>query len=260
MNLLEFKRRLMTAPGERDAAMRAARAKGPEFEAAATESERFEARLKRALAVPVPHALADRIIFEQSLSAPDDARGRWMQWSAMAAAVALAVAVVAFNLAPRATAPGDGASVTVASQMPTMAELQQHIAWHWGHDGPAVLSVAEQAPAAPDRIRHLFAELGLDVEPELLDRVRLGKFCPTPDGAGAHVVLETDAGPVTVYYMPRTRIPESPATIQLDDNMESLLVNLERGSMALVAEAGVDTPELAREIARQLRFAPGTTI
>ena len=100
----------------------------------------------------------------------------------------------------------------------------------------------------------------MQLEPELLDQVRLTKFCPTPDGAGAHIVLATASGPVTLYYMPRTRLPSSPASIPLEGGMEAVALNVERGSLAVIADAGTDTPELAREIARQLAFAPGMTI
>lgn len=93
-----------------------------------------------------------------------------------------------------------------------------------------------------------------------MEKVRLSKFCPTPDGAGAHAVLDTDEGPVTLFYMPRTRVPDAPYSVELPNGMEGWVFNLERGSMALVAEAGRDTPELASEIKRQLSFPPGINL
>ena len=56
MNLLEFKRRLMTDPADRSEEMRAARAAGGEFAAEAEASDRFEAKLHQALNVPAPQA------------------------------------------------------------------------------------------------------------------------------------------------------------------------------------------------------------
>lgn len=245
MNLLEFKRRLMTDPGDCSPAMRDARASDPEFAAAAAESDRFEAILHGALNVPVPHGLADSIILRQSFDAESKTR-RWPQFVALAAVLALAVAVTTFSMLPGKT---------------SMADLQQHIAWHWKYDGPHALAAsANLMQADPNQVQHVLSEFGLQVEPALLDQVRMTKFCPTPDGAGAHIVLATASGPVTLYYMPRTRVPSSPARIQLEDGMEAVALNVERGSLAVIAEPGVDTPELAREIARQLAFAPGMTI
>ena len=132
---------------------------------------------------------------------------------------------------------------------------------HWQYDGPQVLAAAAgRVQADPDHVQRVLSEFGVQLEPELLDQVRLTKFCPTPDGAGAHIVLATASGPVTLYYMPRTRLPSSPASIPLEGGMEAVALNVERGSLAVIADAGTDTPELAREIARQLAFAPGMTI
>lgn len=244
MNLLEFKRRLMTDPGERSPAMRDARASGEEFTEAALESDRFEALLQRALNVPVPHGLAEEIILRQSL-ASESRRRLWPQLTAVAAVVAVAVLVTSVMLFPKTS----------------MVDLRQHIAWHWELDGPQVLAAsAGQFQADPDQVQQVLAEFGVQLDPELLAQVRMTKFCPTPNGAGAHVVLATASGPVTLYYMPRTRLPSSPASIPLEGGMEAVALNVERGSLAVIAESGTDTPELAREIARQLAFAPGMTI
>jgi len=245
MNLLEFKRRLMTDPADRSEEMRQARAAGGEFAAAAEASDRFEAKLHQALTVPAPRGLAESIILHQSLE-QDSSKSRWPQLTAVAAALALAVAVTTFTMFPGKTSMGD---------------LQEHLAWHWQHDGPQVLATATgRTQADPNQVQQVLSELGLQLEPELFEKVRMTKFCPTPDGAGAHIVLDTESGPVTLYYMPRTRVPSSPARIRLDDGMEAVALNVERGSLALIAEPGVNTPELAREISRRLAFAPGMTI
>lgn len=245
MNLLEFKRRLMTDPGDRGAGMRDARKSGSEFAAAAAESDQFEALLRRALEVPVPHALGESIVLHQSLESETPRAIAWPRFAAVAAALALAVAL----------------TTVLLPQQTSMAELEQHIAWHWQYDGPEVMAAsADRLQADPDHVQRVLAEFGVQIEPGLLEQVRMTKFCPTPDGAGAHIVLATASGPVTLYYMPRTRLPSSPAGIELEDGMVATALNVERGSLVVVAEAGTDTPELAREIARQLAFAPGITI
>lgn len=245
MNLSEFKRRLMTDPADRSEEMRAARAAGGEFADAAEASDRFEARLHQALDVPVPHGLADSIILRQSL-AEDSRKPRWPQLTALAAALALAVAVTTFTMLPGKT---------------SMNDLQAHLSWHWQHDGPQALAMsADRAQADPNQVRQVLSEFGVQLESEMLEQVRMTKFCPTPDGDGAHIVLSTESGPVTLYYMPRTRMRSSPARIRLDDGMQAVALNVERGSLALIAEPGVDAPELARRISSQLAFAPGVRI
>ena len=242
MNLLEFKRRLMTDPADRSVEMRAARAAGGEFAAEAEASDRFEAKLHRALSVPAPRGLAESVILRNSLE-QDSRRPRWPQLTALAAGLALAVAVTTFTLWPGKT---------------SMGALQQHLAWHWELDGPQVLATAAaRTQADPNQVQQVLSEFGVQLAPEMLEQVRLTKFCPTPDGAGAHIVLSTESGPVTLYYMPRTRLPTSPTRVRLEDGMEAFALNVERGSMALIAEPGTNMPILAREISRQLAFAPG---
>jgi len=255
MNLADFKRRLMTEPGLKSQEMLVARRTSGEFAEAAARSDRFERSLMRALQVPVPHALADQIILRQSLENPDqDAQPRWA-WMAMAATVALAVALSSFNLLDRSGhPPGPDAS------MPSLAQLEEHITWHWSHDGPAVIATAMQAPTDQLQLARLLSEFGLDLAPELLERVRLGKVCPTPNGAGAHLVLLTDAGPVTAYFMPRTRLPESPLEITLGNGQRSWAVNLERGSLALIGAHDADIPALVGQMIKQVSVAPGVTI
>ncbi|MDT8439332.1 MAG: DUF3379 family protein [Wenzhouxiangellaceae bacterium] len=257
MKLAEFKRRLMTEPGDRSPEMLDARAQGGAFSELAQASDAFEARLKRALNVPVPRGLADRIILEQSLGEPDQesAGGNWLQWGAIAAVLALAVALTTFNLADRASV-----DPVAMAQVPSMDEIREHIRWHWQHDGDDVMAVAAGSPTASEKIERVFAEFGVQLGPALMAQVRAGKFCPTPNGRGAHVVMHTDQGPVTVYYMPRTRVPESPARMQVGDGQPVMLVNLERGSMALIGQPDAPMPDLAQQIVNQLSFATNVTI
>jgi hypothetical protein len=255
MNLAEFKRRLMTEPGLKSPEMLEARQAGGEYAAAATRSDRFERSLQRALTVPVPHALAEQIILRQSLQAPERDNAVRPAWLAMAAAVVLAVALTSYNMLDR----GDH-SIAPDDAVPSLAQLQEHLSWHWTHDGPQAVAAALQTPTDQMQLAQLLSELGLQLEPALLEQVRLGKFCPTPNGAGAHLVLVTDEGPITAYFMPRTRLPESPLEVTLENGQASWAVNLERGSLALIAEPGKNLPARARELIEQLSIAPGVTI
>jgi hypothetical protein len=54
MNLSEFIRQLATDPDSQEPEFLRARNSAPEFVAAASESARFETRLRRAMSVPVP--------------------------------------------------------------------------------------------------------------------------------------------------------------------------------------------------------------
>lgn len=236
MNLLEFKRRLMIEPDSRDPEFLAACERGGEYAAAAAESARFERTLKTALNVSVPSGLAEQIIRHQRMAG--NSPRRIPQLWALAAGVFLAVAVGVFGLF-RLYGPGE--------------DLGAHLAWHWEFDGHAVMAMAEE-PADPVAFEQVFSEFGLHVTPELMQRIRISKFCPTPDGRGAHFVLETGEGPVTVLYMPNTRIEGHAERFALAEGIEAWVFNVERGSMALLAEAGRDKAALADELRRNVSF------
>ncbi len=246
MNLLEFKRRLMTDPHTRDPEFVAARAKGGEFARAAAEADAdaFERQLKKALDVPMPKNLAENIILRQSMEPAPRLRSA-PRYLALAAAMVLAVAI----------------STMIYFQPGAPHEsLHEHLAWHWEMDGPATLALSERSPSDENHVRRVFGELGVHLDHELLANVRLTKFCPTPDGAGVHAVLTTEDGPVTLFYLPRTSVPTSPHQVTMADGMEGWMVNLPRGSMALIAEAGRDTSALVDDIRNQLSFSPGLSL
>jgi hypothetical protein len=243
MNLLEFKRRLMTEPGDRSPEMRKARSQDADFAAAAAESEHFEHALKRALDVPTPPGLSDAIILRQSMQGQKRSM-RWVQLGAVAAVLAIAF----------------GVSQVIMDPATSAADLERHVVWHWKHDGPQVLSAALAGREDADHVQEILATFGVQIGPELLTQVRLTKYCPTPDGKGVHMVLDSPGGPVTVYYMPQTHLASSPVMMSLEDGMRAAAVNLERGSLTVLAGDGVDPASLAQEIARQMAIAPGTTI
>lgn len=245
MNLAEFKRKLMTDPHSRDPEFLAARENNEECARLAEESARFESRLKKALEVPVPDKLAEDILLAQSMES-SSSKHRMPVLLAMAAALLLAV--------------GIGAFLMFDSEVSGQHDLAEYLAWHWQLDGADAVATSLHRPSEAEQIRRVFSDLGVHVEHELMESIRLAKFCPTPDGRGAHAVLETEDGPITLFYMPNSQAPDAPRKVSLPDGMEGWLINLERGSMALIAESGRNARDLADEIQRQLSFTPGVKL
>ena len=243
MNLLEFKRRLMTDPGDRSPEMRKARSQDDEFAAAAAESDHFEHALKRSLDVPAPPGLSDRIILRQSI----EGQKRSMRWLRLGAVAA--VLVIAF-----------GVSRVVMDPATSPADLERHVVWHWKQDGPQVLSAALAEREDADHVQEILSTFGVQIEAELLPQVRLTKYCPTPDGKGVHLVLDSAEGPITAYYMPQTHLASSPVMMSLEDGMRASAMNLDRGSLTVITSEAVDPVPLMQQIARHLAIAPGTTI
>jgi hypothetical protein len=69
------------------------------------------------------------------------------------------------------------------------------------------------------------------------------KYCPTPDGKGVHMVLNTEHGPVTVILMPATSVDERES--RLSNGMQARLVSLSRGSVAVMGADAATVEALA---------------
>ena len=235
----ELEKRLMQDPDFNDPAIRQAVEHDPECARIVAEARAFEQKLEQAVSVRAPRDLGDRIIARQR------AHGRrpelpWML--STAAALALAVTLLVFQTLDR--------SAIERGQSPD--EIWVHLASHWHHDGPQALAASRQSQTSTEELSTLLGGLGVELAPEILSRVRLGKACPTPDGRGAHLVLTTDDGPITLMIMPRTPAPMAPASATLESGLEAWLVNLDHGSMAVLAEPGRDAHALARALQNQV--------
>lgn len=231
MELNEFKRRLLIDPHDKSADMRAARLRGGEDYRRATEqAEAFEENLKRAASVPVPGTLAADIIGCRD-QAPVPAR-RYLPWAAAASVV---LAVVLGVLLLRSPAPED---------------LGGYLAWHWSHDGSKALTMLEdRIPEA--QLASIAAEFNLDLGPNLYDRVRFVKLCPAPDGRGAHLVLATETGPVTLFYLPG--LYDTDGKTMPVNGMQAWLGELETGTVAVIASPGQPIEQFASLVRDEFR-------
>ncbi|MDX1380522.1 MAG: DUF3379 family protein [Xanthomonadales bacterium] len=220
MNFSDFKKWLGAEPRSRDADIEAARRSGPEFEQAAAEAEAFEDRLEAALRVAAPDELLARIReIPDHPAATARRRGpRWMAW-AMAASVVVAA----------------GAATLVWNQSQRYESVQDYVAAHFEEDGEMVLSRAVGF-SSEERVHEMMARIGHTMDPALVESIRYIKICPTPDGRGAHMVVHTDTGPVTVIFMPGTEVRDGQRLAF--DGMHAELVALDHGAAAIIgAEA-----------------------
>lgn len=181
MNCLDYRRQLAAVPDALDATAIAHEAGCPRCAQARVEAQQFEAALRGALAVAVPESLADRILLHQTTEAR---RARTVERRAatwrIAAVLALAVAGGLFWRAQRANQP-----------LPDLAVA------HLAHE-PYALTSRAQVPLA--QVRTMFAARGVPLpgDPGEVDYLNL---CPIGRDAAVHMVVQTDRGPVTVYYV-----------------------------------------------------------
>lgn len=231
MDFTEFRRMLGADPRSQDPDFLRARDSIPEFRQAAAEADRFEALLERALTVEVPAGLTeDLLALTEQGSRPRRRPRTWALAASLMIAAGAAVLILRLN-----------------SGWPT---VQDYVAEHYGHDGAAMLALAQAGATAHD-VQETLAAFGVTAAPELAGLVSVIKICPSPEGSGVHMVLNTERGLVTLIYMPGTAVSDG-ERFALDGG-DAYLVALDAGSAALIGSTSQNVAGLGALVHSALR-------
>jgi len=218
MNFSEFKRLIGADPWNRDPETLRARNSAPEFEAAAAEAEVFEEKLQSALHIQPPADLLEGIkSISREIESIQPARKR--NWMPLALAASLLIAV--------------GAVGMVWKQSRQWDNVEAYLADHYSHDGDTLVTQATDIVSEQDVVK-IMASLNASADQQLAGRIKFIKFCPTPEGRGAHMVVSTDQGPMTIIFMPKTQVTDG--ELVRFEQMHAFLVNLEHGSAAIIGK------------------------
>ncbi|NNE04914.1 MAG: DUF3379 family protein [Xanthomonadales bacterium] len=216
MSFSEFKKWLAADPLSREPATVRARQNGPEFEQAAVEEAAFEQKLSSALNFSLDKdALADEIIANAFTE-----QRRMPRWMAMAAGLVIVVGV---------------AGILVNNMVQQPDTIEEYVEAHYDHDGRLLLTRADET-VSQDKIRKIMASWDLEASPELAGRVTYIKKCFTMDGLGAHMVVRTDQGMLTLIVMPKTSVNDG--QLIAFDEVEAHLVSLGGMSAAIIGRPG----------------------
>lgn len=156
----------------------------------AKEVENFDSRIQEAALVPVPEALAERVLLRHKIGNST----RYRAW-AMAASLVIALGV-ALYFYPHTGAEPDRvhAAKSLGADHPAVKAIT-----HVLDDEPQML--AENRGVDPAALRAAFTRLGLNAPPQGT-RVLYFDKCPMTGGAGDHIVLQTPFGQVTLILVP----------------------------------------------------------
>lgn len=206
MNCLDFQRRLNADPYRLGAEAEAHAEACPACARRLAGQMRQEAELARSLWVTPPDGLADRVL----LAARMRRRGERGRLYALAASLFL---VVGIGLS---LAPWREADLTAESIRHVLAEPQ---------------FLAAREPVSPGEVAAQFQRVGARLA-EPLAAVHAAP-CDVPGGEGAHIVLDTPHGRVTVLLMPNRQ-----ARAEAREQAQGLIAAIhaaKRGCYALVA-------------------------
>jgi hypothetical protein len=219
MNFSEFKRILGAEPRSEDPEVLRARDSNPTYRAAAEEAAKFEDKLEAALSIGMPAELLDQIarIPAQVIALEPPAPKQKWRWLA---AAAVFVAAVGF------------ASYTWYESTFQWESVDDYAVDHWASDGEDLLAEADGLPVDRAEADRLFASFGMRLSPALAQRIDFVHRCRTPDSRGAHMVITTDQGPVTLIFMPKVETVNG--HILAFDNLIAATLQLERGSALVI--------------------------
>jgi hypothetical protein len=230
MTCLDIRRKLLTAPRERarDASGHIAACR--DCGRLAARLDELDARLAEAFLVPVPDALAERVLLRRR---PKPARRL-----AIAAAALLGVALSA--LAPQLWEEASGlSSPPVAAVGPTHPAVK------------AIELVVEQQPVLVDApqgkdlvaMEQDLQRLGLKLDPDAA-RVDYAGKCYMPETECEHLVLDTAEGRVSVVLVPDYPVGER--ALVMDRRMTALMNPARSGGYIVVAAS----PQAAKRAAK----------
>jgi hypothetical protein len=218
MNCLESRRSLLAAPRERSAALMGHVGSCAECARLALRLGDLDARIADAALVPVPDALADRVLVRRSQPR------RW-PWAAAAAGLFASI-LIGFAASHLWEASGLAAPVeAVGPSHPAVA---------------AIAMVVDQQPAYLDEARGIdvsameetLKRLGLSMKRDGI-KVDYAGRCYMPDTECEHVVLETPDGHVSVIFVPD--YPVGSRVLIADRRMTALVSPAGSGGYIVVA-------------------------
>jgi len=230
MDFSEFKRRIGADPWSRDPETLRARNSAPEFETAAAETEVFEEKLQSAVNIQAP---ADLLADIKGISQQPVQQRNWMP---LALAASLLIAIGAISM--------------VWNQSRQWDSVEAYLAHHYSLDGDALVTQVSGIVAEQD-ITKILASLAASADRELSGRIKVIKFCPTPEGRGVHMVVTTDQGPMTVIFMPNMQVTDG--EIVKFDQMHAFLVSLEHGSAAIIGKQSQEVKAFETVVRRSLK-------
>lgn len=233
MDCIEFRRLILADPRVRTLEQNAHLAGCAKCASLARGMESSEARLYQAMNVPLPDALAERILLRQKRQSAVP-----RVW-ALAASLVVAIGIGAYFYSTSGPGPDKVlAAASVGANHPAVAAISYVV------DNESKL-LAQGRHGDPAMMRATLARLGLKLPSRGVTVRYLGR-CPVPDGTGEHVVLETALGRVTLILVPDH--PLGPRVLVADRKMTALTVPVRSGGFIVIA----DSVEHVRRIEKTL--------
>lgn len=229
MNYFEFRQQLLTDSFTKDVEFHRLRKEDIRCAKAYAEAMDFEKKLKQAFEIKVPTNLKDSIILRQSTSHTIE---RSIKKYAIAASLFLSILILSSAWYVNQPGPIEKFIMNSVKHESKVSLAQQSISLH--------------------EIKKVFATYQANVDASIGD-VRFIHDCHTPGGKGVHMVVSTVAGPVTIYYMPKTTLDKGRINFDIEDS-KAVLVAMQKGSVAIIADTSQQLASIEPRLQNNLSF------
>lgn len=239
MDELEFRRRIMADPKQRDEEINAAIKASERNNQFAEDALELDKQIAKAMAVDVPEDLADRILFNQTSSVetnvvrPSFAR----KAMAMAASVAFVAGLLVGQL--------NWGNLVVS---PAQASLASTAMKHVIEEKPFVQDLDEQVKSS--QINAKMAPFAHEFSHSFPYHVYYLNHCGFGSSNALHMVFQGEKGKVTLFF---TGIPSEKPTDFNEDGMSGIIEPMGDTSLILVGEEGEDVAKIADKLANIIK-------
>jgi hypothetical protein len=234
MDELEFRRILYADPNCTDKEVLAAIAGDPKKQEFCKELKQLEKKMQQAAQIEIPDDLIHKLMLRQSMESHKSNRVRNRIQLAMAASIAFVV----------------GISFTMWQQNNLLDLSKQAIA-HVHYEGGYALDAQENISL--QQVNAKLAKFGGEFS-EDIGRVYYANFCDFENVRSLHMVVEGENGKVSVFVVPHNDdyLVEGSSS---DKKYTSQAIDLQRASIIVVGEEGVDINQMKVQLNKKIRFS-----
>jgi hypothetical protein len=234
MDELEFRRILYAEPNCTDKEILAAIASDPKKQEFYKELKQLEKKMHQAAQIELPNDLIHKLMLRQNMESHKSNKVRNRMQLAMAASIAFVV----------------GISFTMWQQNNLLDLSKQAIA-HVHYEGGYALDAQENVSL--QQVNAKLAKFGGEFS-EDIGRVYYANFCDFENVRSLHMVVEGENGKVSVFVVPHNDdyLAEGSSS---DKKYTSQAIDLQRASIIVVGEEGVDINQMKEQLNKKIRFS-----
>ncbi|MEX0337153.1 DUF3379 domain-containing protein [Vibrio tubiashii] len=239
MDELEFRRRIMSDPKQRDSEISAAIKESEQNAQFADEILDLDKQIAKAMAVDVPEDLADKILFNQTSVARDNVvRPNFARKAmAMAASVAFVAGLLVGQL--------NWSNLVVS---PAQASLATTALQHVVDEKPFIQNLDEQVKSS--QINAKMMPFDHQLSETFPYHVYYLNHCGFGKSNALHMVFRGEKGKVTLFL---TGIPSNQTVDFNEDGMAGVVEPMGDTSMIIVGDEGEDVAKIAESISKIIK-------